>query len=52
MDPMIFLEVSNELTKLPMFPYFDIAHFVVTCLYMRDDLSTGMVQIGAKLAQM
>ncbi|KAH9404069.1 Trimeric intracellular cation channel type B [Tyrophagus putrescentiae] len=41
MDPMIFLEVSNELTKLKMFPYFDIAHFVVTCLYLREDLSTG-----------
>lgn len=39
---MIFLEVSNELTKLKMFPYFDIAHFVVTCLYLREDLSTGM----------
>ena len=42
MDPMIFLDVANELTKLKMFPYFDIAHCVVTCLYMREDLSTGI----------
>lgn len=41
MDPIIFLDVANELTKLKMFPYFDIAHFVVTCLYLREDLSTG-----------
>ncbi|KAI2810452.1 DNA replication licensing factor, mcm4 component [Blomia tropicalis] len=41
MDPMIFLEFSNELTQMKMFPYFDTAHFIVTCLYLRDDLSTG-----------
>lgn len=48
MDPMIFLDVSNELTKLKMFPYFDIAHFVVTCLYLREDLSTGESKFVSK----
>lgn len=41
MDPMIFLDFANELTKLKMYPYFDIAHFIVTCLYLREDLATG-----------
>lgn len=42
MDPMIFLDLANELTKLKMYPYFDLAHFIVTGLYLRDDLSTGI----------
>ncbi|KPL97207.1 trimeric intracellular cation channel type A-like protein [Sarcoptes scabiei] len=41
MDPMIFLDLANELTKLKMYPYFDLAHFIVTGLYLRDDLSTA-----------
>lgn len=41
MDPIIFLDIANELTQLKMYPYFDVAHFIVTGLYLRDDLSTG-----------
>ncbi|KAH9517859.1 Trimeric intracellular cation channel type B, variant 2 [Dermatophagoides farinae] len=41
MDPIIFLDLANELTQLKMYPYFDVAHFIVTGLYLRDDLSTG-----------
>lgn len=41
MDPMIFLDIANELTQLKMYPYFDVAHFIVTALYLRDDLATG-----------
>lgn len=41
MDPESFLEMANQVTKLKMFPYFEIAHCVITCLYMREDLAAG-----------
>jgi hypothetical protein len=41
MDPEMFLELANQVTKLRMYPYFDVAHCVISCLYMREDLSTG-----------
>lgn len=41
MDPIIFLDAANELMKWPMFPYFDVAHFIMTAMYLREDLSSG-----------
>ena len=41
MDPESFLEMANQVTKLKMYPYFDVAHYVITCLYMREDLAVG-----------
>lgn len=41
MDPEMFLELANQVTKLRMYPYFDVAHAVISCLYMREDLSSG-----------
>lgn len=41
MDPELFLEVSNSVTKLKMFPYFDIAHAAIACLYVREDIGAG-----------
>lgn len=41
MDPETFLEIANHVSKLKMYPYFDIAHCVVTLLYLREDLGTG-----------
>jgi hypothetical protein len=41
MDPELFLEVSNSVTKLKMFPYFDVAHAAMACLHVREDLGTG-----------
>ena len=41
MDPELFLEMANQVTKLRMYPYFDVAHCVVTCLYVREDLAAG-----------
>ncbi|RWS27278.1 trimeric intracellular cation channel type A-like protein [Leptotrombidium deliense] len=41
MDPESFLEIANQVTKLKMFPYFEIAHCVISCLYMREDLGQG-----------
>lgn len=42
MDPEAFLELANQVGKLKMFPYFDIAHCVICCLYVREDLGAGM----------
>lgn len=44
MDPESFLEIANQVTKLKMYPYFQIAHAVISCLYVREDLGTGKVQ--------
>lgn len=41
MDPESFLEMANQVTKLKMYPYFDVAHYVISCLYMREDLAVG-----------
>ncbi|XKL59408.1 hypothetical protein PGB90_000424 [Kerria lacca] len=41
MDPESFLEISNQVTKLKMFPYFDIAHTVLCALAVREDLGQG-----------
>ncbi|XP_015782535.1 trimeric intracellular cation channel type 1B.1 [Tetranychus urticae] len=38
MDSEQFLEIANQVAKLKMFPYFEIAHAVISCLYIRDDL--------------
>jgi len=40
-DPEAFLDLANQVTKLKMWPYFDIAHCVMCCLAVRDDLGAG-----------
>lgn len=41
MDPEAFLDIANQVTKLKMFPYFDIAHSVLCALAVREDLGPG-----------
>lgn len=41
LDPEAFLDLANQVTKLNMFPYFDMAHCIITCLYLREDLAAG-----------
>uniref|UniRef100_T1HGV4 Uncharacterized protein n=1 Tax=Rhodnius prolixus TaxID=13249 RepID=T1HGV4_RHOPR len=41
MDPEAFLDIANQVTKLKMFPYFDIAHSVLCALHVREDLGPG-----------
>lgn len=41
MDPENFLEIANQVTKLRMYPYFEMAHCIISCLYMREDLAQG-----------
>lgn len=49
MDPEAFLEMANQVTKLKMYPYFDIAHCTLCCLYVRDDLGTGKYTLNGSL---
>lgn len=46
MDPQTFLDIATKVTKLKMYPYFDIAHFTLMCVAARDDVpanSSGKV---------
>ena len=38
MDPQTFMDIATKVTKLKMFPYFDIAHYMLMCMSVRDDL--------------
>lgn len=48
MDPENFLEIANQVTKLKMYPYFEMAHCIISCLYMREDLAQGMFELISK----
>lgn len=41
MDPEAFLDMANQVIKLKMFPYFDIANCVLCALHVREDLGPG-----------
>ena len=43
MDPEAFLDLANQVTKLKMYPYFDLAHAALCCLAVRDDLASGKI---------
>ena len=44
MDPEAFLDLANQVVKLKMFPYFDIAHSVLCALHVREDLGPGKLR--------
>ncbi|EGI59040.1 Trimeric intracellular cation channel type B [Acromyrmex echinatior] len=48
MDPEAFLDMANQVIKLKMFPYFDIAHCVLVAAHVRDDLGTGAQAFSRK----
>jgi len=48
MDPEAFLDLANQVTKLKMYPYFDLAHAAVCCLAVRDDLANGSLPFSRK----
>jgi len=48
MDPEAFLDLANQVTKLKMYPYFDLAHAALCCLAVRDDLATGSLPFSRK----
>ena len=37
-DKALLEEYGIFLLKLKMFPYFDIAHYVLACLHIREDI--------------
>jgi len=37
MDPQTFLEIATVVTKLKMYPYFDVANYILMCLMVRED---------------
>lgn len=49
MDPEAFLDLANQVIKLKMFPYFDIAHSLLCALAVREDLGVGECIFTPKL---
>ncbi|XP_076352767.1 trimeric intracellular cation channel type 1B.1-like [Tachypleus tridentatus] len=41
MDPEVFLDLANQVTKLKMFPYFEAAHCAIVCMHVKEDLASG-----------
>ena len=37
MDQQTFMEIATTVTKLKMYPYFDVAGFILMCLIVRED---------------
>lgn len=48
MDPEAFLDMANQVIKLKMFPYFDIAHSLLCALAVREDLGPGAQAFSRK----
>ncbi|XP_026473217.1 trimeric intracellular cation channel type 1B.1 [Ctenocephalides felis] len=48
MDPETFLDIANQVIKLKMFPYFDIAHCLLCALSVREDLGAGAQAFSRK----
>ena len=43
MDPEAFLDLANQVAKIKMYPYFDLAHAIVCCLIIKDDMGSGKI---------
>ena len=41
MDPEAFLDLANQVAKLKMYPYFELAHAAVVCLTIKEDMGSG-----------
>lgn len=41
MDPQTFMDIATKVTKLKMYPYFDIAHYTLMCMAVRDDMPSN-----------
>lgn len=48
MDAEAFLDLANQVAKLKMYPYFDLAHAVVCCLAIKEDMGSGAIQFSRK----
>ena len=43
MDPEAFLDLANQVAKLKMYPYFELAHAAVVCLTIKEDMGSGIL---------
>lgn len=43
MDPEAFLDLANQVAKIKMYPYFDLAHAIVCCLLIKEDMGPGKI---------
>ena len=37
MEYEMLLDVAASLKRLKMYPYFDVAHYILACMAVRDD---------------
>jgi hypothetical protein len=37
MDPQTFMDIATVVTKLKMYPYFDISNYILMCITVRED---------------
>lgn len=44
MDPQTYMDVATVVTKLKMYPYFDIAHYILMCIAVREDVLPQQAQ--------
>lgn len=49
MDPQTFMDVATVVTKLKMYPYFDVAHAVLCCVAVRDDILPQVQAAGTQV---
>ncbi|KAH3848887.1 trimeric intracellular cation channel type 1B.1-like [Dreissena polymorpha] len=49
MDPQTFMDIATKVTKLKMYPYFDIAHYMLMCMTVRDDIPAVQPTGGQQL---
>ena len=43
MDPKTFIDVATTITKLKMYPYFDVAHYILACTLVKYDAITAVL---------
>jgi len=48
MDPEAFLDLANQVAKLKMYPYFELAHAAVCCLVIKEDMGSGAQAFSRK----
>lgn len=44
---MEVIELANRVLRLEMFPYFEITHFILNCMYIKSDFGHGINEKGA-----
>lgn len=47
-DQELFMDLASKVSRLKMYPYFDIAHYAMMVIAVRDDLATGATLFSRK----